>query len=189
MHSKQFQYNSHWFPHKLRTRNIFVALPVLPNCEGSATGTTQVVRAKIWWQDVLIRFWGVLELVCFDLLGPYKTKFWQVTHSPLSFLEELPEIAFYSRSTKWLSTTTTTVLWHEKNVSCSKVPAPNPISTWSTDTGTCSLDSMIWILNIVTVSAGEFVVCLTAAKTSPCLFLGAEGRVCLCSNPNWASWP
>lgn len=78
----------------------------------------------------------------------------------------------HSRSTKWLSTTTTTVLWHEKNVPCPKVPAPNPLPMWSTDTGTCSLESTIWILNIVTVSGGEFVVCLTAAKTSACLFLG-----------------
>lgn len=72
---------------------------------------------------------------------------------------------------------------------CPKSPVPNPLPMWSTDTGTCSLDSTIWILNTVTVSVGEFVVCLTAAKTSACLFLGAEGRVCLCSNPSWASWP
>lgn len=84
---------------------------------------------------------------------------------------------------------TTTVLWHEKNVSCPEVPAPNPLPMWSTDTGTCSLEFTIWIPNTVTVSVGEFVVCLTAAKTSACLFLGAEGRVCLCSNPNRASWP
>lgn len=107
--SKRFQQTSNLFPQEPRICNIFVALLVLSNYEGSvlAKETTQAVRWKILRQDVLIRFWDVLKLVCFHLLGPSKKpttrkkeKSHKVKHSPLSFLEELHEVAFYSRSNR-----------------------------------------------------------------------------------------